>query len=152
VFLVVSFLLAFPPISIPRPHSCYMPCPDSFLIIANSSINIDTYYGAVKQTTERIYIRFPVNLIHSERKRGDMLQLRRLYTMTVRFQRFQLQHSSFGICNVQSGTGAGFSSLQLPCQSFTADEMRYRTGQSALHFHSPSLRTHLGSATWLGYE
>jgi hypothetical protein len=30
VFLVVSFLLAFPPISYMKsssPHSCYMPCP-----------------------------------------------------------------------------------------------------------------------------
>jgi hypothetical protein len=43
-----------------------MPCPDSFLILANSSINIDTD-DSVKQTIERIQICFPVDP-HSERK------------------------------------------------------------------------------------
>jgi hypothetical protein len=67
VFLVVSFLLTFPSISFPlRPHSCYISCPASFLIPANSSIIPDTD-GAVKQTAERIYVSFPVDL-HSEGK------------------------------------------------------------------------------------
>jgi hypothetical protein len=73
---VASFLLTFPPISIPlRPHSCYISCPASFLILANSSIILDTD-GAVKRTTERNLGKFSGGPTFRKKERGDMLQLR----------------------------------------------------------------------------